>query len=199
MTAKKPLLSKIVNSIDNSKEKNGLKIYCGRNELSTLNDETEIVVVGSFIPQFLLYFYNESTYMYSGVDDARGTSLYKYKRKYPVDLNQGEKNRIINEIQEILLLQKIAFVDLAKRVLIKENSSRDKDIKEIEIDDDALSAIKKSKNMKKVISVTEDVEKILFHYGIENTYIKLFAGQSKRYPKGTNYKELWKNAFIIKK
>ena len=49
----------------------------GKNELSTLTEDTEIVVVGTFIPPFLVYFYNENTYLYKAIDIARGTQLEK--------------------------------------------------------------------------------------------------------------------------
>ena len=169
----------------------------GKNELSTLTEDTEIVVVGTFIPPFLVYFYNENTYLYKAIDIARGTQLEKYKRKYPAHLSEQEKNKIIDRIKDILLKEKIAFIDLFDTVLIKHGSTKDKDIKGYVLDKDVILKLKQFSKIKKVISITENVESLLLANGVVNDYVKLFPGKSKRYPKGTDYLALWTNIFRI--
>lgn len=171
---------------------NDLKIYEGGNELSVLCDETEIVVVGSFMPPRLVYFYNENPYMYKGIDDSRGTNIFKYRKNYPKDLSSDKKDAIVSEISKVLKEQKIAFVDITKFVLTKEGSISDKHIKAFLADSKILEMLRYKK---RVISITEDVNDYLLNKGIKNEYIKLFPGRSKKYPKGTDYYKLWKEAF----
>ena len=177
----------------------GYEIYEGKNEISTISNDSEIVVVGSFIPQSLIYFYNENPYIYNGIDSQRKTKLSIYKKQYPLDLSTANKERIIYSIKEILSKEKIAFVDLSKFVLTKRGSNIDKDIKGIVVDKKILNIIKESKNIKRVISVSEAVEDYLFQCDIDNIYIKLFAGKSLRFPKGSNYEKNWTDAFNLDK
>ena len=135
--------------------------------------------------------------MYKAIDDSRNTHLSVYKKKYPKNLDENEKKKIITKIQEVLNEQKIAFIDLIEYVLIKEGSTKDKDIKKCVFDQKILNEIKHNKNIKKIISVSENVEEILFNKKIGNKYIKLFPGKSKRFPKGTDYRKLWKEVFDL--
>ena len=173
----------------------GYSIYHNKNHLSTLNKDTEIAVVGSFIPQDLIYFYNKNPYIYVAIDEARKTYLAKYKKKYTNNISTEEKERIINDIRRVLNEQKIAFVDLFEFVLIKTNSSRDRDIKGYTIDQKVLRLLLKHQSRMKIITVTEFIESILLEKDVKNKYVKLFQGRSKRYPKGTNYRKLWKDVF----
>ena len=175
----------------------GLSIYSGKNNLSTLNNDSKVIIVGSFIPQRLVYFYNENSYIYEAIDVARGTHLLKYKKKYPSTMDPFEKEKIVDEIKEILSQQKIAFIDLFEKVLIKTDSSKDKDIKGFVCDHKAIGILYELQHKAKIVSVTEDVEKILLDEGIGNRYIKNFPGRSDRYPKGTDYKKEWIDVFKV--
>ena len=180
-----------------AKKETVLTIYEGKNSLSTLNEDTKIVIVGSFLPQRLIYFYNDNSYMYEAIDASRKTNLRQYKKNYPANFNANEKQKIINGIQSILLEQKIAFADLSKYALVETGKCSDDDIKAFVVDYDMLNKIKSINNIV-VVSVTEDVEAILLKNGIDNYYVKLFPGQSTRYPKGTDYHALWRDVFDFK-
>ena len=171
------------------------EINGGKNHLSKISNKTKLIIVGTYIPKELLFFYTGKTsFIYSAIDSMFDTHMNERKAQLYKEANLEKKKEIIEEISNQLSETPIAFLDLSLFVLIKKGSKSDKDIKGFVLDNESFKKIDKSI---KVIAVSELAKAILSeHLHIENVkYIKMFAGKSKLYPKGTSYKKLFIEEF----
>lgn len=155
----------------------------GKNELSTLNNTTEILVVGSLIPEGLFYYFTgKNKFLYECIDEARGTNFCE------LVLNPDN----LDKIQNLLTENKIAFIDTCKCALIKEHSNRDEDIEAFVFEDSILKYYNSNKGLR-IYCISRDVEKILKLKGIKCEYHHFFRG-GKGITKESRKSE-WKNIF----
>ena len=160
----------------------------GKNELSTISEHTKLIIVGTYIPKELLYFYTGKTsYIYDAIDSVFGTKTNYYKKMLYKTTDSEIKKELIRKIIEQLRTTPIAFLDISRFVLIKKGSKSDKDIKGCVLDKTTFENI--GKNVK-VIAVSELAKEIMMNFlHTDSKYLKMFAGKSNEFPKGTSYKQ----------
>lgn len=157
------LINRRFNSLSELQERaiNGLEVFGNKNNLSSFDNETEILIVGTYIPHDLDYFYfgkyNHRIYG-SIIDVVRKTSFDK-KRKTILESNNKEE--MIKRFIENLRNQKIAFLDLFEYTLINPELVSDKSIKGFVIDTKSFEKVKKSIALKLIVPISKDAKEIL--------------------------------------
>ena len=182
------LIDKECKTIDELKAKleNGLVLHESKNSLSNYKlGLIKILIVGTMIPDDLFYFYfGENNYIYSWIDEKRGSDFNKRKEKIMRLVKLGKEKEakaelvlFINKLTE----EKIAFVDLFDITVHKENSSADRDIRYYSIDHALFNTIKEDKNLK-IVAVSRLAECMLkekLNIRKDVEYHQLFNGGSK--------------------
>lgn len=148
-----------VASIDDLRQlvEDGYEIHESINHLSSANDQTTLLIIGSYIPYDLHYFFQRNTKMYRRIDASRNTNFERIR----IDLD-NEKNVDANVLALIegLKEQRIAFMDLCGATLIQSNKSSDDCIKAFVFDETLSNYLDTHKNVK-IIAISRCVEKIL--------------------------------------
>ena len=142
-------------------QSDGLSIFGNKNHLSSFDNDTKILIVGTYIPYYLDYFYfGKYTHRIYGsiIDVARKTNFEEKRKKI---LESDTKEELIQDFIEELKRQKIAFLDLFEFTLINSNVVADNEIKGFTIDNDSFKKVKTSKNLKCIIPISKDAERIL--------------------------------------
>lgn len=116
------------------KKKNGSVIVESMNCKNCVTDNTELIIVGTITPpdgQNNGYFYTAPrNRLYGYLDEALGTIL-KSKKIALYGASNEDKQKIIEEIKQELIANKIAFLDVIKKAIHKngqEDSCYDSDI-----------------------------------------------------------------------
>ena len=160
----------------------GYEIYGNLNHLSSLSKDTKLIIVGSFVPSHLNYFYEKNDYMYKRIDVSRDTKLetLRLKIKNKEDL-QNNISKMVLELKK----QRIAFFDMCEFTLTKINSSKDPDIKAFVFDKRIIDFIKINPTVR-VVAISRAVETTLKRFGIKKVeYYHFFVGGP-----GTNIKDI---------
>ncbi len=191
------LIKRKASSVEELKNKlsTELEIFGNKNCLSSFDENTEIVIIGTYIPHNLDYFYfgkwNHRIYG-SIIDVARNTDFENMRK---LIINSKDKDNLLNIFIQKLKDQKIAFLDLFEHTLINPKSTRDNSIVGFTIDSKSLEKIKNSKTLKLIVPISKAAEEILrseigdnpkieYHQlingGTNKEWIDLFKNISKR-------------------
>ena len=167
-------------------EKNCKKVQSKNGKFNLLTDKTKLLIVGTITPPGGDNFYYTSRYnrIFRYIDQALGTQLKEKKIMLINENNSDEKKKIINEIVKELDEVGIAFIDVAKEVIRKEESSLDRDIKYVVLDYEAFSDLK---NVKHIICNSKDALECFNHITC-NKYRPILLSQRRA------RKEIWLNA-----
>lgn len=100
------------------------------NTKKCVTPDTQIIIVGTITPPAGNgYFYTAPrNKIYGYIDAARGTNLKELKNKLNANTSAATNTTLINDIKDIITKQNIAFLDVFKEVIRKQNSCYDKDI-----------------------------------------------------------------------
>ena len=181
------LIDKECSSIDELKTKlaDGLILSYSKNSIiSYKKGITKIIIVGTMIPDGLLYFYfGEHSNIYLWIDEARKTSFNNAKERIRLLKKAGHEQKAEKELNSFIKnLEKegIAFVDTFDSAVHKEGSSRDKDICCYTINRVFFESLKVDQNIK-IIAVSKLAQCILLEkLGFTNVeHIKLFFNAKK--------------------
>lgn len=166
------LINKKTNSLQELEEKlNELKlvderynIYGDFNHLSSIDENTEILIIGTYIPQDLDYFHfgKYSNKIYTCIDVARNTNFQERRKRILEVENYDIRTYLINEFIKELANQHIAFLDLLEYTLIKDNEVNDNSIKAWFTEYDSIrKIINKATSLEKIIPMSQASEEIL--------------------------------------
>ena len=177
-------LSKITESINDLDEYllDGFEKRVGLNDKTTLNKETKLLFVGTAVPPDLLYFYaNKGNSIYKWIDDVRSTHLDALKTRISMASDQAKKLAYVNEIIDILLEEKIAFLDVANAFITKNGSRRDCDIVKFYFDKEDFKSIYDNSDLK-IVALTTNAKNVLENYlGLSNILcVPIFENYSNK-------------------
>lgn len=98
--------------------------------------DTKIIIVGTITPPAGNgYFYTAPrNKIYGYIDAARGTILKELKNQLKASTSAKSSAALIKDIKNILMKENIAFLDVFKEVIRKQNSCYDKDITNATLD-----------------------------------------------------------------
>ena len=157
------LSAKKVDSLEllEKKRASGLEIFGNKNGVSSFDEDTEILIIGTYIPHELPYFYfgKQSNRIYGSIIDVARKTNFKQRRKAILD-NQDDSQLISQFINE-LKKEKIAFMDLFKYTLIVPDDSKDKNIVGFVLDEDSIKKAIKSESLRLIVPISRDAEEIL--------------------------------------
>lgn len=156
-------IEKAVKLADKKLLPNDLEVAQSLNGQTCLTKDTKLVIVGTITPIKGMkhgYFYTSSgrNKVYKTLDDyfkpkCTRSSLVEQKKSLKSASNDVEKQKIIDEIKEILKKYKIAFIDVIKTAVRKQNEASDLKIVLFDLDYDAF---KKCKNVEKYICTSNN-------------------------------------------
>lgn len=133
------------------KEKDNYPKECfaeSHNFAHCLCNGTKLVIIGTITPKDFDYFYcAPRNKIFGYIDEAIGTNLKVLKNDLNSSNNAAAKAKIKNDIKNILIKNKIAFIDVMKYVIRNKNKTQSHDDTAIEyysVDDATLSKIKDS-------------------------------------------------------
>lgn len=166
------LINKKTNSFEELKKKfNELKIvdehyniFSDLNHLSSIDENTKILIIGTYIPQDLDYFYfgKYSNRVYTCIDTARNTNFQEKRKRILEVENFNIRTYLIDEFIKELANQHIAFLDLLEYTLIKDNEVNDNSIKAWFTEYDRIrKKINEATSLEKIIPISKESEKIL--------------------------------------
>ena len=166
------LINKKTNSLQELEEKlNELKLVDERynifgdlNHLSSIDENTKILIIGPYIPQDLDYFYfgKHSNRVYTYIDAARNTNFQERRKRILEVENFNIRTYLINEFIKELANQHIAFLELLEYTLIKDNEVSDNSIKAWFTEYDSIrKIINEATSLEKIIPISKESEKIL--------------------------------------
>ncbi len=115
----------------------GYELAKGINRQSSFDENTELLLVGSMIPQDIDYFYfGTGRNVYKNmIDPARGTSFEALKEAIKhAKPNSPEKKLLKEQFIEGLRQQRIAFLDLFDMAVMRKGDSKDDGIVAYTID-----------------------------------------------------------------
>lgn len=125
------------NLLDKVPVNNNLELVKSLNGEHCVTDKTQIIIVGTITPPKACGYFYTSPYncVYGYIDEVRGANLKVLKKKLKTDASS--KSEIIKTLQQ----EKIAFLDIMKRVIRKKDSSADDDIKNFSLDYDVFEKV----------------------------------------------------------
>lgn len=133
-------------NIPNGYEKvNSINVFDPKEDLNI-----KLLIVGTITPPdgAGYYYTSKGNRIYGYIDEALGkTELKANKLKLRDAQDAKQKEACISAIKDDLSKVGIAFIDIAKTVIRKKNSSADEDIKNIVLDYDAFRCIKHVDNI----------------------------------------------------
>ena len=168
----------------------GFEKKSSMNRHKLINKNTKLLIVGTITPPDGVSFYYTSKYnkIYGYIDEALGTNLKDKKKKLRECNSDDERADIVKQMKKELNQVGIAFIDVAKCVIRKKDSSYDDDIKHIVLDYKSFNILSESQH---VICNSKDAKEC-FDAITNNRYKSEYLPQ--RCGKGTlGRKEEWIN------
>lgn len=143
---------------------------CNKNHCVT--NDTKLIIVGTITPpKGAGYFYTAPrNKIYGYIDQAINTKLKEKKLSL---LQKPNNKEIINDIKQILINNKIAFLDIIQYAIRKKESPYDKDILYYTLDIDCFNINKNALYICNSIFAKECFEKICNILNIKLNYIYL--------------------------
>lgn len=167
------------NEINNKKIPNGYEKVNSINVLDPKqNFNVKLLIVGTITPPdgAGYYYTSKINRIYGYLDEASNkTTLKAAKEQLRSSRTDEEKNDAITEIKKQLNSIGVAFIDIAKTVIRKNNSSSDDDIKHIVLDYDAFKGIE---NINNIICNSNDALEC-FNKITENKYKPIMLSQRR--------------------
>lgn len=189
------LIKKKVSSLKELKEflSDDFSIFGNKNNLTSFDNETEILIVGTYIPHNLDYFYFGNSRMYGSlIDFARKTHFEEMQQEI---IKADCKEQLIDKFVKELKKEKIAFLDLFEYTLINPNEVSDNRIKAFTLDLKYFENITNSKKLKIIIPISKaasdilktiigDDSRIKYHQlingGTNKEWIEIFSGNYEK-------------------
>ena len=115
-----------------------------------LHNDTKLVIIGTITPKGFDYFYcAQRNKIFGYIVESIGSNLKELRQKInaTAETNKTARQNIVDDIKQVLITNKIAFIDIMKYVIrykTKVNSHDDKAIEYYSIDDKTLGIIKNS-------------------------------------------------------
>ena len=141
-------------------------VFPSKNELSSLDENTELLIVGTYIPQDIDYFYfgDKGKKLYERVIDvARKTDFESKKQRIIGEKDNDCKQRLIKEFVDGLKKQRIAFLDLFEYTLQRVGEVHDNTILACTLDKRFENEVKNHKSIKWIVPISRLAEDILIH------------------------------------
>ena len=129
-----------------------LSITYSKNSLSSFDENTDLLIIGSMIPDLYYFYFGLKDRMYGSIIDQVKKTNLQQRKNHIISLcesgkiDQAEKER--EAFIEILREHRIAFLDLFEEALHFSNDYRDKKIEYYTINHELFEKVKANKNIR---------------------------------------------------